>query len=198
MLRLLIAISAIVVVPTLTSCTSRPQPRLAQESFTPSTTPQPRVDTESVLPWASEEPSIVVVNKTCQTLNVYQYGRLTHTYPVVFGRKPGQKLYQGDRRTPLGLYEIIRKDLHQRWSRFLLLDYPNEEDRRRYQDALANGHFAKNPPGPGGAIGIHGSDRESFNRAGINWTLGCISMLSKDVREFDELVSVGTFVYIHD
>ena len=201
MLRLFIVIIAIVIVPMLTSCTSRPQPRLAQEKPIVSTTPQLRVDTESVLPWASDEPSVVVVNKACQTLNVYQYGRLTHTYPVVFGRKPGRKLYQGDRRTPLGLYEIINKDLHQRWSRFLLLDYPNEEDRRRYQDALANGDFAKkrsSAPGLGGAIGIHGSDRESFNRAGINWTLGCISMLSKDVREFDELVSVGTFVYIHD
>lgn len=201
MLRLLIAILASVIVPVLTSCTSRPQPRLAQENPILSTTSQPRVDTESVLPWASEEPSIVVVNKACQTLNVYQYGRLTHTYPVVFGRTPGRKLHQGDRRTPLGLYEIINKDPHQRWSRFMLLDYPNEEDRRRYQAALANGHFARNrsnDPGPGGAIGIHGSDRESFNRAGINWTLGCISMLSKDVREFDELVSVGTFVYIHD
>ena len=200
MLRLLIAISAIVV-STLTSCISRPQPRLAQENPPSSPTPQLRVDTESVLPWAREEPSVVVVNKTCQTLNVYQYGRLTHTYPVVFGRKPGRKLYQGDHRTPLGLYAIINKDFHPRWSRFLLLDYPNEEDRRRYQDALANGHFAKKrdvAPGPGGAIGIHGSDREAFNRAGINWTFGCISMLSKDVREFDELVSVGTFVYIHD
>jgi murein L,D-transpeptidase YafK len=202
MLRLLIVISTIVVVPPLTSCTPQPQPRLAQEIPPPSTaTPQPRADVESVLPWASEEPSVVVVNKACQTLNVYQYGHLTHTYPIVYGRKPGRKLYQGDRRTPLGLYEIITKDFHPRWSRFMLLDYPNEEDRRRYQGALANGDFSKkrgNDPGPGGAIGIHGSDRESFNRAGINWTLGCISMLSKDVKEFDKLVSVGTFVYIHD
>ena len=200
-MRLLIAIIAIVIIPALTSCTSRPQPRLAEAPPPSPTQPQPRVDSESALSWAREEPSIVVVNKACQTLNVYQYGRLTHTYPVVFGREPGRKLYQGDRRTPLGLYAIIDKDRHQRWSRFLLLDYPSEEDRRRYQDALVNGHFEKNrngAPGPGGAIGIHGSDRESFNRAGINWTLGCISMLSKDVREFDELVSVGTFVYIHD
>ena len=78
MLRLFIAIIAIVIVSMLTSCTSRPQPRLAQETPPPSTTtPQPRVDTESVLLWASEEPSVVVVNKACQTLNVYQYGRLT-------------------------------------------------------------------------------------------------------------------------
>jgi murein L,D-transpeptidase YafK len=153
-----------------------------------------------MLPWANEEPSVVVVNKACQTLSVYQYGRLTHTYPAVFGSKPGRKLYQGDRRTPLGFYTIIDKDPHPRWSRFMLIDYPSEEDRRRYREAIETGDIPKRMGnlGPGGAIGIHGTDRESFNRVGINWTLGCVSLLSKDVKALDELVSVGTPVYIHD
>jgi len=183
----------------LTSCVSQPPVRLA-ESIPVAQPLRQRVDTESVLPWASEEPAVVVVNKACQTLNVYQYGRLTHTYPAVFGRKPGKKLHQGDRRTPLGLYTVIDKDLHSRWSRFMLIDYPSAEDRRRYRAALEAGDIPKRVgnPGPGGAVGIHGTDRESFNRAGINWTLGCVSLLSKDVKELDQLVSVGTFVYIHD
>lgn len=183
----------------LTSCVSQPPVRLA-ESIPVAQPPRQRVDTESVLPWGSEEPAVVVVNKACRTLNVYQYGRLTHTYPAVFGRRPGRKLHQGDRRTPLGLYTIIDKDPHPRWSRFMLIDYPNAEDRRRYRAALEAGDIPKRVgnPGPGGAVGIHGTDRESFNRAGINWTLGCVSLLSKDVKELDQLVSIGTFVYIHD
>jgi murein L,D-transpeptidase YafK len=182
----------------LASCASQPPPRPLES--VPVAPPRQRVDTESVLPWASEEPAVVVVNKACKTLNVYQYGRLTHTYPAVFGRKPGRKLHQGDRRTPLGLYTIIDKDPHPRWSRFMLIDYPNEEDRRRYREALETGKIPKRVGnlGPGGAIGIHGSDRESFNRAGIDWTLGCVSMLSKDIKELYTLVSVGTPVYIHD
>ncbi len=189
---------AIVLFLLLTSCASQPPPRPLES--TPVTTLPQRVDAESVLPWASEEPAAVVVNKACKTLNVYQYGRLTHTYPAVFGRKPGRKLHQGDRRTPLGLYTIIDKDPHSRWSRFMLLDYPNEEDRRRYRESLETGKIPKRVgnPGPGGAIGIHGSDRESFNRAGIDWTLGCVSMLSKDIKELYTLVTVGTPVYIHD
>jgi murein L,D-transpeptidase YafK len=183
----------------LTSCVSRPPSRPAAEQ-PPVVSPHQRVDTESVLPWANEEPAVVVVNKACRTLNVYQYGRLTHSYPAVFGRKPGRKLHQGDLRTPLGLYTIIDKDPHPRWSRFMLIDYPSEEDRRRYQEAIETGDIPKRAgnPGPGGAVGIHGTDRESFNRAGINWTLGCVSLLSKDVKELDQLVSIGTLVYIQN
>src|SRR5258708_2675854 len=92
----------------LTSCVSRPPSRPAAES-PPVVSPRQRVDIESVLPWANEESAVVVVNKACRTLNVYQYGRLTHSYPAVFGRKPGRKLHQGDLRTPLGLYTIIDK-----------------------------------------------------------------------------------------
>lgn len=182
----------------LTSCVSQPPVRLAERI--PAAPPPQRVDTESVLPWASEEPAVVVINTACLTLKVYQYGRLTHTYPAVFGRQPGRKLYQGDRRTPRGLYTVIDKDPHSRWSRFLLIDYPSEEDRRRYRAALEAGDIPKKMgnPGPGGAVGIHGSDREAYNRAGIHWTLGCVSLSNKDVRELDQLVSLSTFVYIQD
>ena len=50
----------------------------------------------------------------------------------------------------------------------------------------------------GGAVGIHGSDREAFNRAKINWTLGCISLLNADLKELEKMVSLGTLVYIHE
>jgi murein L,D-transpeptidase YafK len=199
-MRMIMTIFFIVVLlsSVLTSCVSRPPSRPAES--TPVTPLRQRVDTESVLPWASAESAVVVVNKACHTLHVYQYGRLTHTYPAVFGQNPGRKLHQGDRRTPLGLYTIIDKDPHPRWSRFMLIDYPSEEDRRRYREAIETGDIAKRVgnPGPGGAVGIHGTDRESFNRTGINWTLGCVSLLSKDVKELDQLISVGTLVYIHN
>ena len=81
----------------------------------------------------------------------------------------------------------------------MLLDYPSEEDYRRYQKNLSTGNIPghkRGGPGLGGAVGIHGSDREAFNRAKINWTLGCISLLNADLKEFDKMVSLGTFVYI--
>lgn len=134
-------------------------------------------------------------------MNLYQYGRLTRSYPAVFGRKSGKKMYEGDQRTPTGLYMIIDKDHHRRWSRFMLLDYPTEHDVRRYWQNIAAGAVPKRGDGYagiGGAIGIHGTDRERFNRVGINWTLGCISLFNADVKELYNFVSVGTLVYIKD
>lgn len=160
-----------------------------------------RVDSEAVLPWASEEPVLIVVDKGCRTLNLYQYGRVVRSYPVVLGRKPGRKLYEGDKRTPTGLYMIIDKDHHRRWSRFMLLDYPTEQDVRRYWQNVPAGMVPRRGggyPGVGGEIGIHGTDREAFNRVGINWTLGCISLFNLDVQELYSFVQVGTLVYIKD
>ena len=141
------------------------------------------------------------MEKSCHTFNLYSYGQLVKSYPAVFGRKKGGKLYEGDMRTPTGLYMIIYKGLHKRWARFMLLDYPTEHDVRTYWqnvilDAVPRigGHY----PGIGGAIGIHGTDKEKFNRLGINWTLGCISLLSQDVKELYERVPNGTLVYIKD
>jgi murein L,D-transpeptidase YafK len=181
------------------SCTPKPLPPVAEE--TPQVKVVNRVDHEISLPWGQEEPVLVTVNKTCQTLNVYNYGKLVRTFPVVLGRNPGRKLYQGDRRTPNGLYTIIDRDPHPRWWRFMLIDYPSEEDARRYQQGLSSGTipgYKNGGPGLGGAVGIHGSDREAFNRVKINWTLGCISLLNSDLKEFEKMVSLGTLVYIHE
>jgi murein L,D-transpeptidase YafK len=167
----------------------------------PPPTPQLRVDNETILPWGKEEPVLIVVDKRCRTLNLYRYGRLVRTYPVVFGRKPGRKLYEGDQRTPIGLYMIIDKDRHKRWANFMLLDYPTEQDVRRYWQNVSAGAVPKRGggyAGVGGAIGIHGTDREAFNRTGINWTLGCISLFNSDVKELSASVPVGTLVYIKD
>jgi lipoprotein-anchoring transpeptidase ErfK/SrfK len=96
---------------------------------------------------------------------------------------------------------IIDKDVHKRWSRFMLLDYPTEHDVHRYWENRAAGNIPKlgdDYAGVGGAVGIHGTDKEAFNRVGINWTLGCISLFNKDVNDLYQQVSVGTLVYIKE
>lgn len=187
----------------LAGCTVRNLPPFSPTTELPtaSTAIPNRVDTDEVIPWISEERAFVVVDKSCSTVNLYQYGRLTKTYPAVFGRKSGKKIHEGDQRTPTGLYMIITKDNHNRWSRFMRLDYPNARDKQLYWQNIADGKIPKQGAGHtglGGAIGIHGTDNEAFNRAKINWTLGCISLFNKDVKEFASLVSVGTLVYIKD
>ena len=185
----------------LSGCaTKSPQPlaAIAPQTSLPQLVQQ-RIDSDSQLPWVSEERAFILVDKGCGTVSLYLYGHLTKTYPAVFGRAPGRKTHEGDKRTPLGLYMIVDKDHHRRWSRFMRIDYPNAGDRLQYQKNLKTGKIPKRQngyAGPGGAIGIHGTDNEAFNRAKINWTLGCISMLNKDVNELYRLVPIGTLVYI--
>src|SRR5215813_8667061 len=106
-----------------------------------------RVDADEVLAWVSTERTFVLVDKSCGTVNLYQYGHLTKTYPAVFGRNPGKKSLEGDQRTPSGLYMIIDKGQHARWSRFILLDYPNANDRIQYWKNMERGEIPKRVDG---------------------------------------------------
>lgn len=158
--------------------------------------PPPPGDDRAPIEWAKSEPYLVVVRRSCRTLSVYQYGQWLRTYGhVAFGRMPGIKLEEGDRRTPNGLYRIVGKREHPRWSRFMLIDYPNLSDRDDHARAVSEGLAVA---GPGGEIGIHGSDKEDFNQLGIDWTLGCVSLMNEDVDELYELVPDGTLVLIED
>jgi murein L,D-transpeptidase YafK len=140
----------------------------------------------AALDWAKSEDTFVLVDRSCRTVSIYRRGKWLRTYEnVSFGRVPGVKEYRGDKRTPAGLYKIVGRRVHPRWSRFLLLDYPNLNDREKHAD-------------PGGEIGIHGSDEPILNRTGVDWTLGCISLLNDDVREFYQLVPDGTLVLIEE
>jgi murein L,D-transpeptidase YafK len=119
----------------------------------------------------------------------------------VLGKDPQwAKLYEGDHRTPEGEYHIINKYFHPYWSRFMLLDYPTPANQEIYAWSLTAGLLpergSNDVPGIGGAIGIHGTEDESLNQRGINWTEGCISLFNGDIDELYELVSVGTRVVI--
>jgi murein L,D-transpeptidase YafK len=176
---------------------------LAPLACTPATRPQgadqmaaSAGDDRAPLEWARTEPYLVVVRRSCRTLSVYHYGEWMRTYNhVAFGRVPGVKVYEGDRRTPRGLYRIAGRRIHPRWSRFLLIDYPNLSDRDDHRKALAEGLAAG---GPGGEIGIHGTDKPRFNELGIDWTMGCISLMNEDVDELYDLVPDGTLVLIEE
>ena len=154
------------------------------------------------LVWAESEPWAVVVRKACRTLDVYRFGTRVRSFPAVFGLNGGgSKLYEGDLRTPIGLYMIVDKRRHPRWGHFLLLDYPNLHDVHRYWLAMEAGRIPRlgdRYPGPGGAVGIHGSDKPSLNRRDFDWTWGCISLENADIEVLAALVPVGTLVLIED
>jgi murein L,D-transpeptidase YafK len=152
--------------------------------------------------WAETEPYAVIVRKSCRTLDVYRYGQRIRSFPAVFGLNGnGTKLFEGDLRTPIGLYMIVDKRRHARWRNFLLLDYPNAKDVHRYGLAVDSGDIPRRGvgyAGMGGAVGIHGTDKPALNSRNVDWTWGCISLQNADVAELTALVPVGTLVFIQD
>ena len=140
------------------------------------------------------------VQKTERTLSLYEGPQLVKPYRVVLGKEPRRpKLYQGDHCTPEGEYHIVNKYVHPYWSRFMLIDYPTAMNLDVYgwsQENLLIPHLNGAEPGPGGAIGIHGTYDEDLNRRGINWTEGCVSLYNADIDELYDLVAIGTRVVI--
>ena len=167
----------------------------------PPPAPAPLAD-EDRLDWAVNEPWFVVVRTACRTLDVYYYGDRVRSYPAVFGMGGlRNKLHEGDRRTPTGLYAIVGKRAHARWRRFLLLDYPNLHDVQRYEVAMGTGDIpmlGNRTAGVGGAVGIHGTDKPGLNERNVDWTYGCISISNADVEDLSRLVPTGTQVLILD
>ena len=143
----------------------------------------------------------VSIFKKRHQLILYYKGRMFKNYHAVFGRafEPGTKLWEGDRRTPEGVYTIVEKHPSRRWDWFLTLNYPNLLDRRRYEQLRDGGAVPTedgHPLGVGGKIGIHGSDEPLLNKGNINWTTGCISVDDEDVEELKRLLPDGTVVII--
>ena len=200
MLRRLAAVAVVVaVVSTIAACALLVPPPKAPD---PSTilTPTPTPSASPAFAWSNGSEYAVIVRKEERTLTVYRNTEQVKVYPIVLGiASYGPKVYQGDLRTPEGVYRILTKRQHARWSRFMLLSYPNDDDRTRYAMALNEGRVPiidGRVPGIGSAVGIHGSDREDSNTQGTDWTFGCVSLLNQHVVELYDLVPIGTPVLI--
>jgi lipoprotein-anchoring transpeptidase ErfK/SrfK len=140
----------------------------------------------------------LVVEKSKYELSVYDDNGWLATYPVVFGNKDqSDKMREGDRKTPEGTFTIVSKKVHDKWDRFMLLDYPTKESYEKFNQRKAQGLIPQNAT-IGGGIGIHGTwPREGYAIDRYdNWTQGCISMKNEDVEELYSMIPVGTKIQI--
>lgn len=140
----------------------------------------------------------IIIDKSDYELSVYDELGWYATFPVVFGNNSlADKKMEGDRNTPEGTFRITSKRIHEKWYRFLAIDYPTAESRAKFQQRKERGEIPAHAK-IGGSIGIHGTwPREDFviDRY-YNWTLGCISMKRADVKELYEITPIGTKVII--
>lgn len=131
----------------------------------------------------------IVVSKIDRKLILYKGGRPYKYYDVGIGiNGSNDKLYAGDKATPEGRYRIIKKRPRSRYHKALLINYPNDEDRRQFVHAKNKGLI---PPysGIGGLIEIHGGGKDGM-------THGCIALENNQMDELYAIAAVGTPVTI--
>lgn len=140
----------------------------------------------------------IIVEKSKYKLTVYYQKKPIKAYAIVLGGNPkDDKVKQGDKRTPEGIFQVKDLYYHSEWSKFILLDYPTPDSWRKFSLAKARGEV-KGFDDIGGEIGIHGVEKGQdwlIDRR-INWTLGCISLKNKDVDEIYPLLQRGTAIEI--
>jgi len=131
----------------------------------------------------------IVVSKVDKRLYLYKGGRSYKTYDIELGTNgSNHKMYAGDKATPEGKYQVIKKVPASRFHRALLINYPNEEDRRQFSIAKKKGLIPKRAA-IGGLIEIHGGGKDGM-------TLGCVAMEDHHIEELFRIVDVGTPVTI--
>ena len=167
---------------------------------------KPRDTAAESLPLAIPLPSPrIVVKKAERKLYLYSGNKLVRTYRVGLGLSPvGDKVRQGDRRTPEGDFYNFTKNDKSAFYLSLGISYPNAAHAARgLRDGLINKaqyttimqalNDRKAPPQNtklGGDIYIHG------NGASSDWTWGCVALEDGDIRELFSAVTVGTPVTI--
>jgi len=143
-------------------------------------------------------PVRIVIDKSNYELYVYDKLGWFATYPVVFGNSSLEdKKMEGDRNTPEGSFKIANKRVHEKWDRYLGLDYPTSESLAKFTQRKQRGEIPRSAS-PGGGVGIHGTwPHEDFVIDRYkNWTNGCISLKNEDVEDLYSFVPVGTPVSI--
>lgn len=130
-----------------------------------------------------------IVSKLERRLLVYKAGQHVRTYDIGLGFNGlADKRYAGDNATPEGRYKVIRKIPSSLYYKALLIDYPNDEDRRWFAREKARGAIPRSA-GIGGDVEIHGGGQDSLTR-------GCVSLDNDKMDELYSLAAIGTPVTI--
>lgn len=147
----------------------------------------------------------VVVEKGARRLRLYAGGEVVRVRRVALGFEPaGDKVRQGDGRTPEGDYRVCMKNAKSNFYLSLGLTYPNAEDAERglreglitraqhgsITRALTAGRCPPWNTALGGEIFIHGGGTAR------DWTFGCVALENPEIKELFDSLPAGTPVRI--
>lgn len=148
---------------------------------------------DETMNWSkNNDAPVIIIDKFAQKCYVYHDGKLKKEFYAELGPHwIGTKQYWGDRATPEGRYHVTKKKNNRqtKYYKALLINYPNDEDKERYNANVKKGSIPRR--GIGNLIEIHGEGGK-----GINWTDGCIALSNDDIDKLFGLVGVGTPVTI--
>lgn len=149
----------------------------------------------------------LVVDKSDRRMWLYSGETEVKVYRVALGGAPeGDKVRQGDQRTPVGAFRVVTRNDRSLYHLFLGLSYPDAADADRgLRDGLITETQARDlreaddsrgkprwDTALGGAIGVHG------NGGAYDWTLGCIAVEDAEIEEIWEVAPHGTVVEIRE
>jgi len=139
------------------------------------------------------------IDKGDHSLELVARDKVVRHYKVAIGPGgSGPKLYEGDKRTPVGTYRVSSR-IKGLFHRFLTVSYPNDDDRARFAALQREGRVPAGR-GIGHSIGIHGVGSASLSgvHKETDWTLGCIALDDAEIDEVARLVPDGTKIVITD
>jgi murein L,D-transpeptidase YafK len=134
----------------------------------------------------------IVILKSARQLLAYSGGQLIKTYKISLGRQPvGAKEFEGDKKTPEGVYSINDKNPNSDFHKNLGISYPDKYDNE-------NAKRLGKPPG--GNVKIHGLRNKTgfigkFQRW-YDWTSGCVAVTNQEIDELYNAVEIGTRIEI--
>lgn len=130
----------------------------------------------------------IFVDKSDRRMYLLSGTRVLKGYQVDLGQQPvGPKMFEGDGRTPEGVYFIARHNPASQYHLSLGISYPSTHDVER---AMAFGRSA------GSDIMIHGRGPYGNAVRQRDWTAGCIAVSDAEIEEIFAMVGQGVPVVI--
>lgn len=155
--------------------------------------PDPNKVPKSVLKLAEGQRYVLLVDTSRSRMFLYRNTgervELVKDFYISQGKNGAHKVRQGDKKTPVGVYEITRHFSSDQLSPFygagaLPINYPNAWDTAQHRT--------------GYGIWLHGVPDETYNRAPKS-SAGCVVLTNEDMAELAGLVDIGnTPVIISD
>lgn len=156
--------------------------RLVRSQITPSLELAPRY----LLQLPQKEKLALVLDSTKSTLFVFEntgkVPRYVADYYVTIGKNGLEKLREGDKKTPVGVYHVVSRLPKDKLTDFYgsgayPISYPNEWDQMRGRD----GH----------GIWLHGTPRDTYSRP-PRASDGCIVLANQDLETLAARLQIGS------